>query len=291
MTMIATQPRLLQAADEGAVRALVIADPVLHCVLDARLQVARDLNPHQLGGFLWGLADAPSAGSMAGPLRLRAAAFHGGNLIPVGEDLAALEAIATQLGRGGRGCSSIVGSAAAVEVMWPVLNRSWGRARAIRRRQPLLGTDVVGPVRPDPQVRRVRPAELEQFLPAAVAMFTEELEVSPIGHDAGTAYRRRVTELIGAGRALARFDDRGQVMFKAEIGVLSPHTAQVQGVWVRPDLRGAGLGTAAMAAVLRVALTLAPTVSLYVNDFNTAGRRMYQRLGMRQLATLQTVLF
>ena len=46
---------------------------------------------------------------------------------------------------------------------------------------------------------------------------------------------------------------------------------------MRPDLRGRGLGTAALAAVVEHALTLAPTVSLYVNDFNLAARRMYAR--------------
>ncbi|MCW2493476.1 MAG: family N-acetyltransferase, partial [Frankiales bacterium] len=35
----------------------------------------------------------------------------------------------------------------------------------------------------------------------------------------------------------------------------------------------------------------APTVSLYVNDFNTPARRMYDRLGMRQAGVLSTVLF
>jgi hypothetical protein len=62
-------------------------------------------------------------------------------------------------------------------------------------------------------------------------------------------------------------------------------------VWVRPDLRGLGIGTAALAAVLRHAFRIAPTVSLYVNDFNAAARRVYSRLGMRQAGTLATVLF
>ena len=79
--------------------------------------------------------------------------------------------------------------------------------------------------------------------------------------------------------------------FKADIGALSAQTCQVQGVWVRPDLRGRGLGTAALAGVLHYALRLAPTASLYVNDFNAAARRMYAKLGMRQAATLATVLF
>lgn len=283
MTVIQAQPRVLNSADAGAVRRLVDRDPVLHCVLDVRLRIAADLNPQQLGGFVWGLDD--------GDHGLRAAAFHGGNLIPLGNDLAALELIATQLARTGRGCSSIVGSRDAVEVIWPVLARRWGPARAVRQCQPLLSTDRPSTIAPDPAVRLVRPDELNRFLPAAVAMFTEELDISPLGRDAGYAYRRRVSELIGTGRAYARFDDRGQVMFKAEVGALTPATAQVQGVWVRPDLRGRGIATTAMAAVLQQVLLLAPTVSLYVNDYNAAGLRLYDRLGLRRVATLQTVLF
>lgn len=283
MTVISAQPRVLMAADELAVRSLVQRDRVLNCVVEARLQRAPDLNPHRLGGCLWGVGEAGGG--------LRAAAFAGGNLIPVGDDLGALELIAGQLARTGRGCSSIVGAAESVGVMWPVLSRRWGPARAIRVSQPLLCAESPPGVQPDSRVRRVRPADLSRFLPAAVAMFTEELGMSPTAHDAGRGYRARVAELINAGRAFARFDARGQVEFKAEIAVLGNATAQLQGVWVRPDLRGRGIGTAAMAAVLTSALRLAPTVSLYVNDYNIAGRRLYDRLGMRQIGTLRTVLF
>jgi predicted GNAT family acetyltransferase len=175
--------------------------------------------------------------------------------------------------------------------MWPVLSRRWGPARAIRASQPLLMTQSVPDIEPDPAVRRVRPEDLPRFLPAAVSMFTEELGVSPIGPDAGRGYRARVAELIDAGRAFARFDADGEVEFKAEVGVLGRATAQLQGVWVRPDLRRRGVATAAMTAVLGHALELAPSVSLYVNDYNVAGRRLYDRLGLRQVATLTTVLF
>jgi predicted GNAT family acetyltransferase len=46
-----------------------------------------------------------------------------------------------------------------------------------------------------------------------------------------------------------------------------------------------------MATVIEQALRVAPSVSLYVNDFNLPGRRLYERLGMRQVGTLSTVLF
>ncbi|HEY2041636.1 MAG TPA: GNAT family N-acetyltransferase [Jatrophihabitans sp.] len=284
MTAVHVKPRVLMAPDAYAVRELLEQDRPVHCVLESRLDGAPDLSPRELGGFLWG-ADDGSGG------RLRAAIFHGGNLLPVGEDLPALEAIAGQLARTGRGCSSIVGTADAVSVIWPVLARRWGPARAVRNNQPFLVIDRPPDVAFDPAVRVVTPAETNRFLPAAAAMFTEEIGIPPTGYDNGAGYRARVTDLVMAGRALARFDSRGSIEFKAEIGAVSAGGAQIQGVWVRPDLRGRGLGTPAMAAVLRHALRLAPTATLYVNDYNEIARRMYQRLGMRQTHTLSTVLF
>jgi hypothetical protein len=258
-------------------------DAVLNCVLDWRLTAAPNLDSRRLGGFVWGVDASRSS--------LRAALFHGGNLIPVGSDLDALSTLAEQLARGQRGCSSIVGAQAAVDTIWPVLRRSWGSPRAIRRRQPLLVTWRQSDVAADPLVRPVAPSELSRFMPASIAMFTEELGVSPIAHGSAAGYRARVAEVIASGRAFARFDESGAVIFKAEIGALGTRTAQLQGVWVRPDLRGAGIGTAAMAAVLGFALQRASSVSLYVNEYNEPARRMYERLGMRQVNTLSTVLF
>jgi predicted GNAT family acetyltransferase len=122
-------------------------------------------------------------------------------------------------------------------------------------------------------------------------MFTEELGVAPHGPRDALEYRRRISALIAAGRAYAVFDEDGAVIFKADVAAVSDQTCQLQGVWVRPDLRGRGIGTAALATVLHHGLELAPTVSLYVNDFNLAARRVYARLGMQEVGALATVLF
>jgi uncharacterized protein len=222
---------------------------------------------------------------------LDALCWVGSNLIPVLATPEAVAAFADMLVSEDRTCSSIVGRADAVLELWNQLNRQWGPARDVRPNQPLLVTDTAPLTPPDPQVRLVRPHEIDLLFPAAVAMYSEEVGVSPLANNGGRTYRRRVTDLVRAERAYARFVD-GRVVFKAELAVVTRRTAQVQGVWVAPEWRGLGLATAAVAAVVLDALTrVAPTVSLYVNDFNVPARRVYARCGFRPVGALATVLF
>ena len=287
--MTALHPALRQRSrvnvlDDSALReleALADSDPIVNAVVSGRVCVAGSLAPERLGGHMIGVRQGPD---------LVGACYLGGNLVPIGGDVASWEAVARFVAQRPPGCTSIVGRAETVAVMWPLLARSWAPARSMRANQPLLMLEGPVGVRGDDTVRPARLADLERYLPAAAAMFTEELGVSPHLAPGSAAYRARVAGLLSSGRAFASFDFRGQVVFKAEIGAVSQRTCQVQGVWVRPDLRGRGIGTAALATVLTHALALAPSVSLYVNDYNAAARRMYARLGMRQVATLSTVL-
>ena len=122
-------------------------------------------------------------------------------------------------------------------------------------------------------------------------MFTEEVGVSPEAGDGGALYRSRVAELIRIGRSYARIED-GRVVFKAEIGAVTPLACQIQGVWVHPDLRGRGHAVAGMAAVVKHALDcFAPVVSLYVNDYNVPARAAYRKVGFKEVDTFMSVLF
>ncbi|HZB51429.1 MAG TPA: GNAT family N-acetyltransferase [Mycobacteriales bacterium] len=272
--------RLLTGADLPALRPLLDRDPVANCFVASRVESA-GLDPWRLGAELWGY----------GGSRLEAACFAGANLVPVGDAPAALAAFADRARRQGRRCSSIVGPAPAVAALWERLAPHWGPAREVRATQPLLSTSRPPAVPPDPRVRRVGLAELDLLLPACVAMFTEEVGTSPLGNDNGAAYRARVRDLVLSGRAFARIE-AGEVLFKAELGAVSARACQVQGVWVAPAHRGRGLGTAGTAAVVAEALrSVAPVVSLYVNDFNQPARRAYERVGFDNVGTFSSVLF
>ncbi len=204
---------------------------------------------------------------------------------------AAVPAFAERALRQGRRCSSLVGPSAAVAQLWGLLRPQWGPARDVRAAQPLMAIDGPPEIAADPAVRRVRSDEIDILLPASIAMFTEEVGVSPLSGDGGAAYRARVSELVRAGRAFARIED-GRVIFKAEVGAATPQACQVQGVWVRPEFRGQGLAAPGMAAVaIESAQSIAPLVSLYVNDFNAPARAAYQRVGFHEVAEFASVLF
>jgi predicted GNAT family acetyltransferase len=273
--------RDLTDRDLPAVRELLERDPIADVFVSSRI-ASCGLDPRRLGAHVWGYERGG---------RLTALCFSGANLWPVQADAEAARAFSDRARKQGRRCSSIVGDADAVLELWRHLARSWGAAREIRSRQPLLAIDHASAVPADPGVRRVRPDELDVLLPASVAMFTEEIGIRPDTGDGGALYRARVAEIIGQGRSLARIDN-GRVLFKAEIGAVTDRACQIQGVWVDPQLRGAGIGAAGMAAVVAECLrSVAPIVSLYVNDFNLPARRVYERVGFTQVGTFASVLF
>ncbi len=273
--------RVLDARDRTEVAELLARDPVAHVFVASRIQQA-GFDPWRLGGELWGhVVDG----------RLEAMAYVGANLVTVEAGPDAVRAFADRARRQGRRCSSIVGPAHEVLPLWELLEPLWGPARDVRPDQPLMTLDEPPSVALDPLVRRARPDELDLVLPACVAMFTEEVGVSPLANDGGVPYRARVRELVVGGRSFVRIED-GRVVFKAEVGAATEHACQVQGVWVAPDRRGEGLSAPAMAAVAEACRRdIAPVVSLYVNAYNVAALAAYRRVGFATVGRFATVLF
>jgi predicted GNAT family acetyltransferase len=273
--------RLLDDRDRDAVLAICDRDPVMHVFVSSRVR-ALGLEPSRLGAQMWG--HGPGG-------RLESLCYSGANLVPVAATPDAVAAFADLALRQGRRCSSVVGPADEVQAMWAVLRPRWGPAREVRAVQPVMVINGPPLVPPDPLVRRVQLDELDILWPACVAMFTEEVGISPTIGDGGASYRARLVQLIRSGRAFARIED-GKVIFKAEIGAATPQACQVQGVWVRPEYRGQGLAAPGMAAVVvESARSIAPVVSLYVNDFNTPARAAYRRTGFTDTGQFMSVLF
>ncbi|WP_049576513.1 GNAT family N-acetyltransferase [Streptomyces sp. SBT349] len=275
--------RVLGSDELSDVLAVLDEDPVANAFVTARV-LESGLEAPYLGGEMWGYYRQG---------RLTSLCYAGANLVPIRAGPAAVRAFTDRALRQGRRCSSIVGPAGPTARLWARLEPHWGPARQLRPRQPLLATSALPTgVTPDPSVRRLLKSEMDLVFPAAVAMFTEEVGISPLdANDRGLAYQSRVAETLGTGRCFARVEN-GRVVFKAEIGAVTPDICQLQGVWTAPDRRGEGLATAGLATVLAHALgETAPVVSLYVNDFNAPALAVYRRLGFARAGTLMSVLF
>ena len=279
---MAHEIRALDAHSIDLVKNLIEQDPVRHCFLAARLEQTKQSRfrpsyPDLLGYFDDG--------------NLKSVLMTGANIVPVNTSLIARQEFATVLNRSGRRSSSIVGPAEEVLDLWSRVSASWGPAREVRGNQPVLSMRRNSSVEIDHEVRYSNLSDLEDLVPACIAMFTEEVGISPTINGGGNAYRNRISELVSSRRSFVKYSG-SELVFKAEIGTVGAGVAQIQGVWVKPEYRGKGISVSAMAAVVKLVLAdVAPVVSLYVNDYNEVALKTYRSVGFEQVDTFATVLF
>ncbi len=279
MLKTTTQVRALTPRDLPELQDLLDRDRLVNLFVRNRVDATR-LQTQWLGGQIWGYFEDGA---------LVSACHIGANIVPVEATPVAIERFAEQILTDGVRPSSIVGPRDAVLPLWKLLESRWGPARSPRLDQPFMVLKHDSPLTPDPRVRPVLIDEFDTIYPACVAMFTEEVGVDPeVGNRNG--YRARVAQLISHGWSFAIIED-GEVLFKTEVGAATTHACQLQGVYVHPDLRGQGIAAPAVAAVVNlVRQTVAPIVTLYVNDHNIAARRAYERAGFEHTETFASIL-
>lgn len=215
------------------------------------------------------------------------------NVVPVECDQAAAEAFAQRLRRQQSRYSSIFGPSMQVAWMWDALAGSWREPIDLRVPQPLMAIEEDAPlgVAPDPRVRAADAADLDILVPAAAAMFTEEIGYAPYRDARGEAhYRRLVTDMVRRGRSYVVVE-HGRVVFKADVGSVGVGAAQIQGVWIDPAYRGRGIAAPAMAAVVEHTRRIGPLVTLYVNSYNAPALATYHRVGFTEVGQFATILF
>ena len=275
--------RTLATDDLPELLELLSQHPVENCFLEHRARVTR-LDRRWVGTEIWGFGE---------PGRLEAVCHAGSNLVPShAVPRRALEAFARRALDGRRRSDAVFGPAGDVAALWERLGGRWERhVREYRWHQPLMVAEGQPPIEPDPRVRLGVLDDMDVLYPAAVAMSTEEVGVSPEAGGNARMYRARVEQLVERGWSFVLIED-GELIFKAEVAAATPTACQVQGVYVHPDRRGEGISAPAMAAVVAHATEhIAPKVTLYVNDFNEAARRAYARSGFVEQGEYATIMF
>ena len=220
----------------------------------------------------------------------RSLLFVGTSILPLHGDRDHHRAFGRTIADRGFGPMSVHGRRHHVAELWETLGRYWGPPREHRAAQVLMALEA--PVLAGVAVEGVRPATLDEFalvLPAAAAMYREELGADPFAVGAGVPFRRRVARSLARRRTWVGVD-AGEVVFKADVAAMSTRVAQLQGVWVHPDHRGRGLGSGGTAAVCGALISRGLTPSLVVNESNTAAVRAYRRVGLVPVVDYATVL-
>ena len=170
-------------------------------------------------------------------------------------------------------------------------NASGMTARDVRFPQPVMWLDRqdLVAVRAGTPLRRATRSDLDLLASAAAAMHREELGIDPLRIDS-YGWRLRMGQLVERGWSWVWIQDH-KVVFKAELSAWTPEVAQIQGVYTDPALRGRGIAKRAMSDLCHELLGETQACTLYVNNYNEAGLRLYRGLGFHQVAEFATVIY
>ncbi|NVM95168.1 DUF4081 domain-containing protein [Arthrobacter sp. AETb3-4] len=275
--------RVLVHEDTAALRTLVARDPVANVFIDSLLTAGGSAVPAQRGAVILGFFEHDGG-------QLASACWVGSNVVPVGVEPGQAAHFGRWIASHWEPHASIFGPAGAVLGIMDALSAAGINAQEVRANQPLLVIEGMPLLAPNPALEPSASGRFNEVLAAAAAMFEEEVGYSPfLGGEEN--YRRRVAWLITNGHSFSHCEPDGEVVFKADLGAVTPRATQVQGVWMNPRYRGLGLSAGYMAGVVLFAQRLAPVTSLYVNDFNHRARAVYAKVGFEQAGTFATVLF
>ena len=129
-----------------------------------------------------------------------------------------------------------------------------------------------------PELRLAVPGDLDQLADLAARAYLEETGMDPIA-TMGAGYRRHLARNLEE-RASYVLEDKGRLVFKADLSARCPIGAQIVGVFTEPDRRGQGLARRGVGEIVRrLHAEGLPAVCLFVREDNAPARRAYERAG------------
>jgi ribosomal protein S18 acetylase RimI-like enzyme len=206
---------------------------------------------------------------------------HSGAVLPAGDDLDALRALAAVAAARLAALPSrfqLIGPRAALAAM---RERFPGPGPVLRlERDQLYMTLLPASLPRFERLPELRPARREDYtlvFETGAALRAEELLEDPRDVDSA-GYARRVEEDCRDGYTLVWRDERGLV-FRASISARTTDAAQIAGVYTLPEWRNRGIARRALAEMCVRQFERTRATCLFVNEINTPAIALYHRLG------------
>jgi ribosomal protein S18 acetylase RimI-like enzyme len=199
---------------------------------------------------------------------------------------AAVEAFA----RRARGCAFaylIRGEQETVETFWRYYAREGDEPRLVCREMLYELRTPAAACEPVRGLRRATLVELEQVMRVNASMAVDECGANPMERDP-VGFRVRTARRIEQGRVWV-WNDAAGIVFKADVLAETPEAVYLEGVHVRAEERGKGLGLRCMSQLGRELLRGADAVCLVVSEKAQGAQAFYRKSGYRFLGYYDTI--
>ena len=141
----------------------------------------------------------------------------------------------------------------------------------LQRREPFAQPDEVIDLRPATR------EDLEHVVHAQAAMAFEVSGVDPLKKDPA-GFRERYLRRIEKKRVWVLIEN-GRLIFKADVIAETPQASYIEGVYVRAEERGKGLGSRCVTDLGRILLKRTEALYLFVENQSTRTKLFYLNLG------------
>ena len=138
-------------------------------------------------------------------------------------------------------------------------------------------------------LRRAYASELDQVARMNAEGYFELNGVDPATKDPA-GFRERVLKRIEMGRVWVVNDADG-IAFKVDIVSMTDEAVYLEGILTRADLRGTGLGSAALSSLCSLLLRQHKAVCLFANADNQPLLSFYSRIGFAPFASYRLLHF
>lgn len=185
----------------------------------------------------------------------------------------------------------VLGEEVVVKAFCRVLNESSSRLRAHQSAaQVLLAlTNVKEEIRGVENLRLALPDEATEIARMNADAHLELNDVNPAANDP-IGFRERVLARIMKERIWVVRDKRG-IAFKTDIVSVAEDVLYLEGVLTRPDVRGTGIGRAALGDLCRRLLRQHKAISLFADADNERTLSFYQRIGFEPINSYHLVYY